>query len=235
MSEEIIETKGLTKEYRLGQTKVYALRGVDMSARKGTFLSIVGPSGSGKTTLLNIIGGLDRPTSGNVLLDGIDLTTVPERKLHRIRRSKIGFIFQHFYLIPTLTALENVLVPTIPIKGRGFEERARELLSVVGLSERQKHRPNQLSGGEQQRVAICRALINEPEVLLCDEITGELDTETGEQIVALLRRINQERGLTVLLITHDQGVTAGSDRIITLSDGRIVADKTLRKAKSSTN
>ncbi len=225
MPNEIIETIGLTKEYRLGQTLVHALRGVDMKVAKGSFMSMVGPSGSGKTTLLNIIGGLDKPTSGRMLLDGLDLTTLPERKLHRIRRVKIGFIFQHFYLIPTLTALENVLVPTIPMKSAHFEDKAEKLLSFVGLTEREKHRPNQLSGGEQQRVAICRALINEPEVLLCDEITGELDTETGEQIVRLLKRINQERNLTILLITHDQRVASESDRIITLLDGRIVADK----------
>ncbi len=230
MSGDIIDIEGLTKEYRLGQTPVQALRGVDMKVVKGSFLSLVGPSGSGKTTLLNMIGGLDRPTAGRVLVDGVDLATAPERKLHTIRRSKIGFIFQHFYLIPTLTALENILVPTIPVKGRGFEERAEELLSFVGLSERQKHKPGQLSGGEQQRVAICRALINEPELLLCDEITGELDTETGEQIVGFLRRINQEKGLTVLLVTHDQRVASESNRIITVTDGRIVADKTLRNA-----
>lgn len=225
MSKEMIEIEGLTKEYRFGQTLVHALRGMDMEVAKGSFLSIVGPSGSGKTTLLNIIGGLDRPTSGRVLLDGIDLATTPERELHRIRRSKVGFIFQHFYLIPTLTALENVLVPTIPIKDQDFEDRAKKLLSFVGLSERQQHNPNQLSGGEQQRVAICRALINEPEVLLCDEVTGELDTETGEQIVNLLKRINQEQETTILLVTHDQKVASESDRIITMSDGRIVADK----------
>ncbi len=230
MSGDIIDIEGLTKEYRLGQTLVQALRGVDMKVAKGSFLSIVGPSGSGKTTLLNMIGGLDRPTAGRVLVDGVDLATAPERKLHMIRRSKIGFIFQHFYLIPTLTALENILVPTIPVKGRGFEERAEELLSFVGLSERQKHKPGQLSGGEQQRVAICRALINEPELLLCDEITGELDTETGEQTVGFLRRINQEKGLTVLLVTHDQRVASESNRIITVTDGRIVADKTLGNA-----
>ncbi len=223
----IIETKNLSKEYKLGETFVQALRGVDIKVEKGSLLSIIGPSGSGKTTLLNLIGGLDRPTSGLVLLDGIELTKLPEKELYKIRRNKIGFIFQHFYLIPTLTALENVIVPTIPVKGFEFEKRAIELLSYVGLNERRKHRPNQMSGGEQQRVAICRALINEPEVLLCDEITGELDTETGEQIIELLKKINRERDLTILLITHDQRIATVSNRIITLSDGRIVADKEL--------
>jgi len=223
---DIIKVKDLTKEYRFGETTVKALNGVNMNVVQKSLLSFVGPSGSGKTTLLNMIGGLDRPSSGQVEMDGINLSSSPENELHKIRRSKVGFIFQHFYLIPTLTAFENILVPTIPIRGQAFEERAKNLLSYVSMEKRQNHRPSQLSGGEQQRVAICRALINEPEVLLCDEITGELDTETGEQILRLLKKINQERGTTILLITHNEKIAADSDRIITLSDGRIVSDKT---------
>ena len=225
----MIRTEDLKKNYKMGQSVVHALRSVNLVINKGEFMSIVGPSGSGKTTLLNLIGAFDRPTSGKVLLDGVDLTRVPERKLYEVRRNKIGFIFQHFHLIPTLTTLENVLIPVIPIKDNArFRERAKELFSIVGLEERMNHKPNQLSGGEQQRVAICRALINDPEVLLCDEITGELDTVTGEKIVHLLREINQQRGVTVLLVTHDPKIASESDRIVTLTDGKVASDRTLK-------
>jgi len=229
MRHEMIRTKNLTKNYRMGQSVIHALRSIDLVINKGEFMSIVGPSGSGKTTLLNLIGALDRPTSGKVFLDGVDLTQVPERKLYEVRRNKIGFIFQQFHLIPTLTTLENVLIPVIPIKDNArFRDRAKELFSIVGLEKRMKHKPSQLSGGEQQRVAICRALINDPEVLLCDEITGELDTVTGEKIVRLLREINQKKGVTVVLVTHDPKIASGSDRIVTLTDGNIASDQTLK-------
>ena len=225
----MIRTEDLKKNYKMGQSVVHALRSVNLVINKGEFMSIVGPSGSGKTTLLNLIGAFDRPTSGKVLLDGVDLTRVPERKLYEVRRNKIGFIFQHFHLIPTLTTLENVLIPVIPIKDNArFRERAKELFSIVGLEERMNHKPNQLSGGEQQRVAICRALINDPEVLLCDEITGELDTVTGEKIVHLLREVNQQKGVTVLLVTHDPKIASESDRIVTLTDGKVASDRTLK-------
>ena len=231
MRRETIRTENLTKNYRMGQSVIHALRSVNLVINKGEFMSIVGPSGSGKTTLLNLIGALDRPTSGKVFLDGVDLTQVPERKLHEVRRNKIGFIFQRFHLIPTLTTLENVLVPVIPIKDNArFRDRAKELFSIVGLEERMRHKPNQLSGGEQQRVAICRALINDPEVLLCDEITGELDTVTGEKVVHLLREINQQRRVTVLLVTHDPKIASESDRIVTLTDGRITSYRTLKSS-----
>jgi len=225
----MIRTENLTKNYRLGQSVVHALRSVNLLINKGEFMSIVGPSGSGKTTLLNLIGALDRPTSGKVFLDEVDLTQIPERKLYEVRRNKIGFIFQQFHLIPTLTTLENVLIPVIPIKNNArFRDRAKELFSIVGLEERMNHKPNQLSGGEQQRVAICRALINDPEVLLCDEITGELDTVTGEKIIGLLKEINRRRGVTVLLVTHDTKIASESDRIVILTDGRITSDRTLK-------
>lgn len=229
MRRETIRTENLTKNYRMGQSVIHALRSVDLVINKGEFMSIVGPSGSGKTTLLNLIGALDRPTSGKVFLDGVDITRVPERKLYEVRRNKIGFIFQQFHLIPTLTTLENVLIPVMPIKDNArFRNRAKELFSIVGLEERMNHKPNQLSGGEQQRAAICRALINDPEVLLCDEITGELDTVTGEKMVHLLREINQKRGVTVLLVTHDPKIASESDRTVTLTDGRITSDRTLK-------
>ncbi|RLI46815.1 ABC transporter ATP-binding protein [Candidatus Bathyarchaeota archaeon] len=229
MVKEIIRAENLTKNYKLGESIVHALRGVSLSINAGEFLSIIGPSGSGKTTLLNLLGALDLPTSGKVFLDGVDLTQVPERKLYEVRRNKIGFVFQHFYLIPTLTTLENVLVPVIPIKNNSrFKDRAKELFSLVGLEERMNHKPNQLSGGEQQRVAICRALINNPEVLFCDEITGELDSATGEKIVSLLKEINQKEGVTIVFVTHDPMVSSKSNRIITLIDGKITSDKTVK-------
>jgi putative ABC transport system ATP-binding protein len=226
MAREMIRTENLTKNYKLGESIVHALSGVSLRIDANEFLSIMGPSGSGKTTLLNLLGALDLPTSGKVFFDGVDLTQVPERKLYEVRRKKVGFVFQHFYLIPTLTTIENVFVPVIPIRNNArFKDRARELLSLVGLKERMNHKPNQLSGGEQQRVAVCRALINNPKVLFCDEITGELDTTTGEKIVGLLREINQREGVTVVFVTHDPTVSSKSNRIITLKDGKITSDK----------
>ncbi|NIO38187.1 ATP-binding cassette domain-containing protein [Candidatus Bathyarchaeota archaeon] len=226
MAQELIRTENLTKNYRLGESIVHALRGVSLKIDAGEFLSIMGPSGSGKTTLLNLLGALDLPTSGKVFLDGVDLTQVSERKLYEVRRNKVGFVFQHFYLIPTLTTFENVLVPVIPVENnRRFRDRAEKLLSMVGLEERMNHKPNQLSGGEQQRVAICRALINSPEVLFCDEITGELDSATGEKIIHLLKEINQTEGVTVVFVTHDPIVSSRSNRIITLKDGKITSDR----------
>lgn len=226
-----IRAESLTKNYRLGESVVHALTGVSLRINTGEFLSIMGPSGSGKTTLLNLLGALDLPTSGKVFLDEIDLTQVPENKLYEVRRNKVGFVFQHFYLIPTLTTIENVLVPVIPIMStKRFESRATGLLSTVGLEERAHHKPNQLSGGEQQRVAICRALINAPEVLFCDEITGELDTATGEKIIGLLKEINRSERVTVVFVTHDPTVSSKSNRIITLKDGKITSDRRARGA-----
>jgi putative ABC transport system ATP-binding protein len=226
MAREVIRGENLTKNYKLGESIVHALRGVSLQINANEFLSIMGPSGSGKTTLLNLLGALDLPTSGKVFFDGFDLTQVPERKLYEVRRKKVGFVFQHFYLIPTLTTIENVFVPVIPIRNNTrFKSRAKELLSTVGLEERMNHKPNQLSGGEQQRVAICRALINNPKVLFCDEITGELDSATGEKIIGLLKEINQIEGVTVVFVTHDPTVSSKSNRIITLRDGKITSDK----------
>lgn len=225
MAEEVIRTVDVTKNYRLGNSVIHALRGVSLRVTPGEFLSIVGPSGSGKTTLLNLLGALDLPTSGKVFLDGVDLTQVPERKLYEVRRNKVGFVFQNFYLIQTLTTIENVLVPVLPVKNnKRFRERAEELLSTIGLKERMSHKPNQLSGGEQQRVAICRALINNPKVLFCDEITGELDSATGEKIIGLLKEINQKEGVTIIFVTHDPTVSSKTLRIVTLKDGKITSD-----------
>jgi len=226
MAREVIRGENLTKNYKLGESTVHALRGASLRINASEFLSIMGPSGSGKTTLLNLLGALDLPTSGKVFFDGVDLTQVPERKLYEVRRNKVGFVFQHFYLIPTLTTIENVFVPVIPIRNNTrFKNRAKELLSTVGLEERMNHKPNQLSGGEQQRVAICRALINNPKVLFCDEITGELDSATGKKMISLLKKINQTEGVTVVFVTHDPTVSSKSNRIITLKDGMITSDK----------
>lgn len=226
MAKELIRTENLSKNYRLGESTVHALRNVSLTIANGQFLSIMGPSGSGKTTLLNLLGALDLPTSGKVFLDDIDLTQVPESKLYEVRRNKIGFVFQHFYLIPTLTTIENVLVPVIPVRNnKQFSDRAKKLLKIVGLEGREHHKPNQLSGGEQQRTAICRALINSPEVLFCDEITGELDSATADKIISLLKEINENEGVTVAFVTHDPQVSSRCDRILTLKDGRITSDK----------
>lgn len=226
MAKELVRAENLTKKYSLGQSIVHALENVNLTITVGEFLSIMGPSGSGKTTLLNLLGALDYPTSGKVYLNGTDLTQVPERKLYEVRRNKIGFVFQHFYLVPTLTTIENVLVPVIPMKNnKRFKDRAKKLLSVVALEGREHHKPNQLSGGEQQRTAICRALINNPEILFCDEITGELDSTTANRIVSLLKEINENEGVTVVFVTHDPSVSSRCNRIITLQDGKIISDK----------
>lgn len=226
MTKELVRAQNLTKNYKLGESIVYALENVSFRIAVGEFLSIMGPSGSGKTTLLNLLGALDLPTSGEVFLDGSDLTQIPERKLYEVRRNKIGFVFQHFYLIPTLTTIENVLVPVIPVKNnKRFKDRAKKLLSIVGLEGREHHKPNQLSGGEQQRTAICRALINSPEILFCDEITGELDSTTADRIMSLLKDINEKEDVTVVFVTHDPDVSSLCNRIITLKDGKIISDK----------
>ncbi len=224
---ELVRAQNLTKNYRLGETIVHALDNVSFTIVAGEFLSIMGPSGSGKTTLLNLLGALDIPTSGKVFLGDLDLTQIPERRLYEVRRKKVGFVFQHFYLIPTLTTIENVLIPVVPIKdNKRFMGRAKKLLDIVGLNGREHHKPSQLSGGEQQRTAICRALINDPEILLCDEITGELDTATADKILSLLKEINQKEGVTLIFVTHDPAVSSCCSRVITLKDGHVFSDKT---------
>ena len=182
---------------------------------------MVGHSGSGKTTLLNMMGALDRPTSGRIFLEGEEISRIPEHHLYRVRREKIGFIFQSFHLIPTLNALENVLAPTIPLGEKRFEGRARELLKSVGLESRMTHRPSQLSGGEMQRVAIARAVIHEPNLILADEPTGYLDSKTGEEIINLLLRLNKEKGVTLVIVTHEPEIAKKADRTVSIRDGRI--------------
>lgn len=229
MGGEIIKTKNLTKIYGKGHTEVRALDGINLSVEKGEFLVVMGPSGSGKTTLLNMLGALDKPTSGEVFIDGVQISEVPERNLYKVRREKVGFIFQTYYLVPTLNALENVLVPTLPIRTRRvrkvrsarFKERAKELLEQVGLSKRAHHKPSQLSGGEQQRVAIARALILDPPIILADEPTGNLDSKTGQEIVNLMRRLDKEHGKTFVTVTHDPAIAKVADRTINILDGKI--------------
>ena len=223
----IVEAMDLAKEYVQGGRPLRVLKGVNLAVEQGEFMAIMGPSGSGKSTLLNMIGALDRPTSGRVLIKGVDLSTLSDNDLAELRNREIGFIFQTFNLIPRMDALGNVELP-LSIAGapRGERrERARKLLETVGLSDRIDHKPSQLSGGEQQRVAIARALVNDPSVLLCDEVTGNLDSKTGDDIMHLLRVLNKEQGKTFVLITHDPVVAQATDRLVVLRDGKIVGEK----------
>lgn len=219
----IVQTESLSKIYGDG-TAVQALKAVNLSVPRGEFLAVQGTSGSGKSTLLNLIGTLDEPTSGKVWLNGVDVSTLRGNALADFRRSNIGFVFQLFNLVPSLTALENVIMPLLPYqRGLKFKlsERASELLESIGLRERLHHMPGQLSGGEQQRVAIARALINQPKVILADEPTGNLDSVSSEEIVSLLRQLNREHNLTVILVTHDTTIANRADRMVSLQDGRL--------------
>jgi putative ABC transport system ATP-binding protein len=219
----VIRTRGLTKELPLGRHTVHALRGVNMDIRAGEMVSIVGPSGSGKSTLLGLIGGLDTPTHGTIEIDGVDITRMNEDQLTEVRNEKIGFIFQFFNLIPTLTALENVALPIQFAQKPRFNanKRAKELLGVLGMSDRIRHRPSELSGGQQQRVAIARALANNPPLLLADEPTGNLDSESGAMVMEALENIRAEVGTTVVIVTHDANLARHADRVLTLVDGAI--------------
>ncbi|MEM3463983.1 MAG: ATP-binding cassette domain-containing protein [Candidatus Bathyarchaeia archaeon] len=225
MSEFVLETEKLEKIYRLGGRSIRALSDVSLKVKRGDFVSIMGPSGSGKTTLLNILGCLDRPTSGRVILDSVDVTAVPEKELYKVRRYKVGFVFQTFNLIPYLSALENV---ELPMEGTGkskeeMRRRARELLRLVGLADRENHKPPRLSAGEQQRVAIARALANNPSIVLADEPTGNLDAKTKYEIVRLLGKLNLEQGTTIVMVTHDGAIASHARRILFLSDGKLLA------------
>jgi putative ABC transport system ATP-binding protein len=210
-----------------GKRQVVALEGVDLAIARGEMVAIIGPSGSGKSTLLNLIGGLDTPSSGQIVIDGSRLSGLPDDDLTRMRRDKIGFIFQFFNLLPTLTCFENVAIP-LHLRGwpkKKIDERAKELLNMVGLGSRTDHLPEELSGGERQRCAIARALSVYPPVLLADEPTGNLDTHTGADILALIRDLHQRLGSTVLVVTHDPHVAESCERVIALRDGRIVEDR----------
>ena len=227
MPELIIETRDLVKEYPQGDKTLRVLEKVNLKVEKGEFMAIMGPSGSGKSTLLNMLGALDRPTSGKVMINGIDISTLDDNQLADLRNKEIGFIFQQFNLIQRMDAQHNVELPLsisgVPTKLR--KEKAKALLESVGLGERTDHRPNQLSGGEQQRVAIARALANDPPLFLCDELTGNLDSKTGQEIMSLLRRLNQEQGKTFVLMTHDPNVAQATDRLLQIRDGAIAGEK----------
>jgi putative ABC transport system ATP-binding protein len=221
MPPPILQVSGLVKELPMGRDKLAILKGVNMSVMPGEIVAIVGPSGSGKTTLLGLIGGLDTPTSGSIMLAGQEISRLNEDKLADVRNRTIGFVFQFFNLVPTLTALENVMLPIqFDDKSRfSPEKRAKELLTMIGLGHRLNHKPKELSGGEQQRVAIARALANQPAILLGDEPTGNLDSERGEEILSLIQQLRRDLGLTVILVTHDPKVASRSDRILTMKDG----------------
>jgi ABC-type lipoprotein export system ATPase subunit len=224
MSNAIIAAEALSKEFKLGQQTVKAVDEVSFTIERGEMVSISGPSGSGKSTLLGLIGGLDTPTSGQISIDGVEISQLSERKLTDIRNEKIGFVFQFFNLIQTLTAVENVALPVQFARKRAFNptQRARELLTHLGLGDRLDHRPNQLSGGQQQRVAIARALANNPPLLLADEPTGNLNSEASELVLATLRQVRDDFGTTVVIVTHDIELAKQTDRSLHLVDGRIV-------------
>jgi len=220
---EIVHVHGLRKVYYLGSQEVHALRGIDLTLLAGEYVSIMGPSGSGKSTFFNMIGGLDRPTLGEVYIDEVDIVQLDVFELAWLRRRKIGYIFQTFNLIPVMNAVENVSLPMI-FAGVGMDEardRAVQLLERVGLGQRLHHRPTELSGGQKQRLAIARALANDPAIILADEPTGNLDLNTGREIIDLLKELNAEKGVTVITATHDMKMLAASDRVIWITDGRI--------------
>ena len=222
----MIELRGVSKTVSSGGQPLTILHPLDLHVNAGERLAIVGPSGSGKSTLIGLMAGLDQPTTGAILIDGTDITKLGEDALARLRGRAIGFVFQFFHLVPSLTAFENVLVPMEIAGVSGAPERARSLLAEVGLSERSHHYPSQLSGGEQQRVAIARALSNDPPLLLADEPTGNLDSTTGRHVIDLLLEINRTRGTTLVLVTHDAELAAVADMSIALKDGRIVGHTT---------
>lgn len=223
MSKWVVEAKDITKIYQMGEIEVHALRGLSINIAPGEILSIMGPSGSGKSTLMNILGCLDRPTSGEYSLNGESVATLSDDQLAEIRNRGVGFVFQSFNLLPRATALANVELPMryAALNGRNRKDVAKQALKAVGLEERIHHRPNELSGGEMQRVAIARALVNNPAIIMADEPTGNLDTKSGDEIMTLLKNLNKERGTTLIIITHDPEVAEQTNRIVSLRDGII--------------
>jgi len=219
----LLEARGIKKTYRMGRVLVPALRGVTLEVAEGEFVAIFGPSGSGKSSLLHVLGGLDKPDEGEVFMDRISFSTLNANELAEVRLRKIGFVFQFFNLLPRLTALRNVELPLAlaDVSEKESIEKAKEVLRLVGLEDRMNHRPSELSGGEQQRVAIARALINDPKIVLADEPTGNLDTATGWEIVQLMKRLNEEKRQTFVVVTHDPNIAENADRILNLKDGLI--------------
>jgi lipoprotein-releasing system ATP-binding protein len=228
---EFIEVRDLEKSFRMGGEALHILKGVNLKLRRGEFVAIVGPSGVGKSTLLHILGGLDRPTAGQVYYQGIEISRLPDAELAAFRNRTVGFVFQFHHLLPEFSALENTIMPALI--GRedrgGAEEKARGMLKRVGLADRLRHRPGELSGGEQQRVAIARALVLSPAVLLADEPTGNLDSKTGEAIFDLLRELNREQGLTVILVTHNEWFARQTDRMLRMADGQLAEARSGRE------
>ena len=225
MSENIVELENVTKNYSLGKAKVLALRGISLEIKRGDFIAIMGPSGSGKTTLLNLIGCLDKPTSGNVFFEGEDTSKLDANRLADVRSAKIGFVFQHFDLIPVLTAFENVEFPLLlkKLDRKERSERIHSALQMVGLGDKASRKPLELSGGEQQRVAIARTLAGNPHIVLADEPTGDLDSDTGDKIIHLMRELNEKEGTTFVFSTHDPMIMEHVSKIIKLHDGRIAS------------
>lgn len=219
----VIEIQDVKKIYQMGDTEVAALRGVSLEIERGEMVSIVGPSGSGKSTLMNIIGCLDQPSEGSYKLDDVDVSKMDDDQLATIRNQKIGFVFQSFNLLPRTTALDQVELPMVYSGKADRKKRAIDALTQVGLGDRVHHRPNELSGGQQQRVAIARALVNEPAIILADEPTGNLDSQSGEEIMNLFKKLHREQGLTVIMVTHDPDVAAQTERVIRVKDGRVAA------------
>jgi putative ABC transport system ATP-binding protein len=233
----VIAVKSLVKTYQLGEVQVKALRGVNLEVQRGEFIAVTGPSGSGKSTFMHIVGCLDRPTSGQYFLDGQDVSRMSKDALAAVRNKKIGFVFQGFNLLSRTSALDNVELPLLyggsALKTAERHQRAKDMLTAVGLGERFDHHPNQLSGGQQQRVAIARALINNPSILLADEPTGNLDSRTSIEVMGLFQRLNIERGITVVLITHEMDIAEYGTRIVTFRDGLVVADRAVTRRRNA--
>ena len=235
-TDAVIAVKNLVKTYKVGEHEVRALRGVNLEVQRGEFLAVTGPSGSGKSTFMHIVGCLDRPTTGQYFLDGQDVSRMSKDALAAVRNRKIGFVFQGFNLLSRTSALDNVELPLLyggSLKTAERHKRAKEMLDAVGLGQRFDHHPNQLSGGQQQRVAIARALINNPAILLADEPTGNLDTRTSIEVMGLFQRLNLERGITVLLITHELDIAEYGTRIVSFRDGQVVADRTVSRRRNA--
>jgi putative ABC transport system ATP-binding protein len=223
----VIKIENVTKVYRMGEVEVHALRGASLEIERGEWVTVMGPSGSGKSTLMNIIGCLDQPTSGSYYLDGIDVSRLDDNELAEIRNRKIGFVFQSYNLLARTSALRNVELPLLYSGGGNKRDRAVAALEAVGLADRANHNPNELSGGEQQRVAIARSLVNNPSIILADEPTGNLDSKSGAEIVEIFKKLNEKQGITMVFVTHDRTVAEQTERILHLHDGKIVHEERL--------